>query len=71
MNPLAGLTNDELWNCQLWVAVLCTRKPFATRKDRTAALCAVGHAFQLEATARGLSSPSAPYHVAQLKPNVA
>jgi hypothetical protein len=66
-NPLDILTNDQLWNSQLLLAITCNHTKYSPKGKRVDNLCALGNALDLEAGSRGLQSPSAPFNLGKLR----
>ena len=67
-NPLSALSDDLLWNSQLYLLIICNRNKFPPQHKRTKVLCELGKALEVEADLRGLPSPKAPYHIADDQP---
>jgi hypothetical protein len=67
VNPLADLTDEELWNAQLMLAVACGRSHSSLRKPRRQYFCLLFGNLVDEANQRGVPSPTPPYSVNQIK----
>lgn len=65
--PLDVLSNDELWNNQLLLAIQCGGGAYSFRRRNVRAVCALANALQLEAARRGVPSPQKPYSISKLK----
>jgi hypothetical protein len=66
-NPLAQLTDDQLWNNQLLLQISCNRVQYAPAKKRVDNLCALGKALKDEAVRRNVQQPSIPFNLSKLR----
>lgn len=60
-NPLAGLTDGDLFNSQLTLNLACGRAKAVLKGRHRELLCALSVALKLEADHRGRPSPTPPY----------
>jgi hypothetical protein len=67
-NPLDALTDDALWNSQLFLALSCGRSRSQLRERRRQVLCALLDILKQESNNRGISFPNPPYHPGDTKP---
>jgi len=65
--PLATLSDDQLWNAQLILALGCGRAKNTLKGKQREVLCFLANVLKVEADLRGLPSPVAPYHASQAK----
>lgn len=68
-NPLASLTDAQLWNVQVMLATACGRNKSSLTTKRRQYYCLVAQNLKVEADLRGLPSPSPPYSVHDVKPD--
>lgn len=66
-HELERLTDDELWNTQLFLSVFCGRSKSSWRKKRRQYICGLFETLKLEADLRGVPSPLPPFHVGDTK----
>ena len=66
-SPLASLTDLELWNSQVLLAIACGRNKSSFRRSRRQYFCLLQQNLKAEADQRGLKSPTPPYGVADFK----
>jgi len=66
-DPFASLSDDELWNGQVLLALACSRSKSIFKKNRKQMYCLGFNVYELEHANRGLTPPAAPFHVAQLR----
>ena len=64
---LDQLTDLELWNSQVMLAIACGRNHSAFKKSRRQHYCILFDALKLESDFRGLPHPTAPYGVGDLR----
>ncbi len=64
-NPLQALTDDQLWNSQLMLVLVCAKSKSTLRKKHRVVLCNLLDPLTIEANNRGVISPAAPYHASQ------
>jgi hypothetical protein len=67
VNPLAALTDDQLWNNQLLLQISCNRVQYAPAKKRVDNLCALGNALKAEAVRRNVQQPGIPFNLSKLR----
>lgn len=65
-NTLSGLTDEQLWNAQLLLALACTRGHSAITRKREEYFCYLGRVLKVEADLRGVPQPDASARTAQL-----
>jgi hypothetical protein len=68
INPLASLTDAQLWNSQLLLQLACGKAHQALAHKRQQYFCTLFRLLKIEADVRGLPSPAAPFYVGDLKP---
>lgn len=66
-NPLAQLTDNQLWNNQLLLQISCNRVQYTPAKKRVDNLCALGQALKAEAVRRNVEQPSIPFNLSKLR----
>jgi hypothetical protein len=66
-NPLAGLTDTELWNSQLALELACGRNRSSLTKKRRQWFCLLAQNLKVEADLRGVESPAPPYGVGRFR----
>lgn len=60
-NPLSQLTDQQLFDTQLTLILLCQRSKSALRQRHRTFVCGLTSILQLEADNRGKPSPQWPY----------
>lgn len=66
-NPLATLTDIQLWNTQVLLGMSCARHKSVLQKTKRQYFCALQKNFKVEADLRGLPSPPQSSGVGALK----
>lgn len=67
LNPLADLTDVQLWNTDLMLALGCGRNHSSLTRKRRQYYCLLRRNLKVEADLRGLPTPEVPYGVGQLR----
>lgn len=62
------LTDQQLFELQVLMQLACGRSHGALSKRRQQWFCWLGRVLKAEADLRGLPSPTAPFHAAQVSP---
>lgn len=65
-DALADLTDQQLWNTQLLLDLVCTRFKSGTTRQRRQYFCYLARVLKVEADLRGLPSPSSDSRLADL-----
>ena len=63
INPLAELSNGDLWHSQLFLGLSCNRNKYLSPHKKQQIICSLGRALKVEADLRGQPSPQPPYHL--------
>jgi hypothetical protein len=61
VNPLAGLSDRDLFDTQLTLAIACGRSKSALRQKHRVNICTLFQLLKIEADHRGRPSPAPPY----------
>lgn len=67
-NPLSYLTNSQVSNTQLMLALACGKSHRTLTKKRRQYFCHLQRALEIEADLRGLPQVRPPYHAGDVEP---
>jgi hypothetical protein len=65
-NTLSALTDEQLWNGQILLALACNRGHSSITRKREQYFCYMGRVLKVEADLRGLASPPTTARTADL-----
>jgi hypothetical protein len=67
LDPFADLTEDELWDNQLLIQMICNRSKSPLAQKRRSILCNLGFRLSEYAGDKGFDIPAAPFSTSQLR----
>jgi hypothetical protein len=65
VNPLAGLTDTQIFNGTLMLNLACGKAKSILRREHRVVLCELIGPLQTECTSRGIPVPAAPFSTGQ------